>query len=1071
MCFGKTLALAPTVPPSFARHRALTLVLGLLTAAGPAAAQSAPTLDQFLCLRAAPTRQADRAQRFTPRKAVPLRDRLGAVQVDVKKPVGLCVPTDAPNVALFDAVTHLEDYTARPSRTRPAQPRVLAGTQRVANRFGTEDFDVKALNGLLVPTVAAFDGPAGALASLGEVDSFSCYGAARATGLRSRPASALPLPFDTALGTLQIDVRAPVQLCLPAEVDGQGPATSAHLPALACYRAKLTRTRPPQADPFPRQVSTTNRFGSERLTLNATLELCVPSAVSAVSASPTPTRTLGPTPTPTLTPPPDFSLRVNPSSVTVDIGESARFTATAVFKNGDTQDFTERVTWISSSEAAIAPNEGGDRGRIDTVDGGSSVISVLDELTGVSSTDTGESALLTVTATLERVELLPISATRGKGESIRLRATGHFAGGFTRDVASRLTYFSSDTRVANPTNGPVPDLQSRVVAVDAGTATISAIEPASGVTSTQSGDDVDLTILPPLERCAVLNTFGFRFLIGSEHQLTARGYYQDGFERNLTQQVIWTSTKPEVVEAPNRDGDRSRIIAVGPGEARIRAKDSVTGIACENETPVIVGEPTGIYLSYDTNIRGAGRPIRAGKTRRVYALELFMPGYFRKRITENVVFETSDPSILAAPNTPGDRGLLVGVGSGTAFVIARDPATGRTTQPIYFRVLEGLTRIKAQEWSLSRIVDVGNYIAVRPYGLFADGWALIDWEDVTVLSSNHAVASNPPPFFFFRGIAPGTATLTVIDNATGISSDTSGESLHVGVRGALERLRVIPSVPQTERVGVPVGFGAVAHYAGGVEELVTYGMQFSSSNPAVAVPRNDFWVRGAMNLIAGGTTVIHATDPVTGISSADSDESTQLTVVGPLERLVVSPSAVTRSLGRSFQFTAVGRDADGREINLTQHVEWMSSDQQVAVAPNDWTSRSRVDSVGLGTSTISALDPVEGLTSTATGDDATFTVAGVLQSLTIFADVTQIPVNGVTRLTATGHLVGGTTVNLTQEVEYLSSDPTVAKAENAPGDRSRILALKPGTTTISARNPDTGLQTAPGAGVTLTVVP
>lgn len=1060
------------MPPSSSRLFALTLALGLLVAAGSAAAQPAPTLDQFLCLRAAPTRRADPVQRFTPQKAVTLRDRVGEVKVDVKKPVGVCVPTDAPNVPVFDAVTHLESYAARLSRTRPTQAKPLAGTQRVTNRFGTEDFDVRALNGVLVPTVADFDPLPGEPASVGEVDHFSCYAAARASGLRSRPASAVPLPFETVLGTLLIDARAPVQLCLPAEVGGQGPASSAHLPALACYRAKLTRTKPPQADPFPRDVATTNRFGSERLTVNATLELCVPSLVSATSASPTPTRTLGPTPTPTLTPPPDFSLRVNPPSATVNIGESAHFTATAVFKNGDTQDFTERVKWMSSTEVALAPNATGDRGRIDAVDGGSSVISVLDEATGVSSNDTGENALLTVTATLERIELLPISATRGKGESIRLRATGHFAGGFTRDIAGRLTYLSSDTRIANPTNGPVPAYQSRVVAVSPGSATISAIEPVSGVTSTQSNDDVDLTILPPLERCAVLPVLGTRFEVGVEEQLTARGYYKDGFERNLTQQVIWTSNAPDVVEAPNRDGDRSRVIAVGPGEAYITATDAITGVKCESGTYITVGVPTGIYLSYDTNQRGGGRPIRAGKTRRVYALELFAPGYFRKRITEQVVFETSNPAVLAAPNTPGDRGLLVGVGSGTASVIARDPATGRTTQPLYFRVLDGLTKIRAQEYGdLSNIIDVGEYIGVRPYGLFADGWALIDYADVTVFSSNPAAVSNPPPYFVFRGIAPGSATLSIVDNATGISSDASGGSMQVGVRGALERITVVPVTPRKERVGVPVPFGAKAHYEGGVEELVTWRVEFSSTDPTVAVPANHPWMRGLIHPIAGGTTVIHATDPVTGISSADSGEGTQLSVVGPLERLVVSPSAVTRSLGRSFQFTAVGSDAEGREINLTQLVEWVSSNEQVAVAPNDLISRSRVDSVGLGTTTISAHDPVQGLASTATGDDATFTVEGVLQSLTIFADVTQVPVNGVAHITATGHLVGGTTVNLTQEVEYTSSDPSVAKAENAPGDRSRIVALKPGTAKISARNPGTGLETAPGAAVTLTVVP
>jgi hypothetical protein len=1046
------------------------LVLGLLAVAAPAAAQSAPALDQFLCLRAAPTRQADRALRFTPRKGVGLRDRLGDVQVDVKKPVALCVPTDAPDVPVSDAATHLEDYAARRTRTRPAQPRVLAGTHRVTNRFGAEDFDVKTLNGVLVPTAAAFDAPPDALSNLGAVDHFSCYGAGRATGLRSRPASVAPLPFETALGTLLIDVRAPVEVCLPAEIDGQSAGAAAHVPALACYRAKLARTKPPQADPFPRRVATVNRFGSEALTLNATLELCVPSAVTAAGTAPTPTRTFGPTPTPTLTPPPDFSLRVEPASVTVNVGESTRFTATAVFKNGDTQDFTERVKWISSTGVATAPNAAGDRGRIDTVDGGSTVVSALDEATGVSSNDTNESALLTVTATLERIELLPIEATRGKGESIRLRATGHFAGGFTRDIADRLDYFSSNTGIANPTNGPTQALRSRIVAVHVGTATISAVEPISGLTSTATDDDVAITVVPPLERCVILPIIGTRYEVGAEEQLTARGYYPGGFERNLTQQVVWTSSAPDVMEATNREGDRSRIIAVGGGQARISATDSITGRACEGEVWVAVGVPTGIYLTYDGPF-GSGRPFRAGKTRRVAAVELFNPGYFRKRITEQVVLETSNPAILAAPNTPGDRGLIVGVGSGTASVIARDPATGRSTQPLYFRVLDGLTRIRAQEYGdLTTNVGVGHFIPVRPYGLFADGWALLAWEDFTVVSSNPDVVSNPPPYSTFRGIAPGFATLHVIDNQTGISSEASGESLNVGVRGALERISVLPRRAPTERVGVPIAFGAKAHYVGGVSELATWFMSFSSSNPSVAVNGNDFWVRGQMIPLAGGTTVIDATDPETGISSADSGDGTTLTVLGPLQQLEITPSTATRSLGRSFSFTAIGRDAGGREMNLTQRVQWSSTNTAVAVARNVAANRSRIDSVGLGTTTIFATDPESGLTSSDTGDDATFVVDGVLASLTLSAEVTQVSVNGTTQLTATGHLDDGTTVNLTQEVEYTSSDPAVAKADNTPGDRSRIVGLKPGTVTISARNPGTGLQTAPGGRVTLTVV-
>jgi hypothetical protein len=1047
----------------------------LCCAAGTARAQGVPALDQFLCLRAAPTRHADRALKFTPRTHLGVRDRFtgGGVKLDVKKPAALCLPAAAPGATLHDAVTHLEWYAGRLSRTRPTQPKPVVGDQHVTNRFGADDLRVKTLTGLLVPTGASFDSQSSPPTTLGAVDHFTCWSAARTDGPRSRPASDAPLELATALGTLLVDVRAPAELCFPADTNGNEPTAPAHPDALACYTAKLTRTKPPQADPFPRDAATANHFGSEQLTANATLAFCVPSQASGVGASPTPAGTATPTPTPTTTPPPDFTLRVNPALQTVNVGESAHFTATAVFKNGDTVDFTERVAWRSGSNAAEAPNVTGDRGRIDAVDVGSAAVSVLDEATGVTSTDTGEDALLTVAGTLERIELLPTEATRGKGESIRLRATGHFAGGYTRDIAYRLTYASTNDAVAHPTNDPVQTNHSRIIAAGEGAATISATDPLSGLTSTQSGDDVALTVLPPLETCSIIDSpfYGWTFILGADHQFTARGYYQGDFERNLTQQAIWASDAPGVVEAPNRDGDRSRVITTGPGQAHITATDSVTGILCDNAATVTVGAPGQIYLVYDAR-PGSGRPIRAGKTRRVAARQYFPPTWISKNMTENMTFETGDPSVLVALNTPGDRGLLLGVGSGTTSVIAHDPVTGNTSQPLYFRVLDGLTRVIArQNHTRHTVVKVGDFVTLSPIGVFADGEGPLDFADLTITSSNPSVVGFYEPFHVLRGFTPGTATISVVDNATGISSDAFGDSLEVGVRGPLQSITVIHPATRT-RVGIPIGFGAVAHYVGGVSEIETTSFDFSSSDPSVAVvpSSNSFWDRSVANPIAGGTTVINATDPKTGISSADSGGGSTLTVVGPLQRLTVSPSTATRSLGRSFSFTATGRDADGREINLTQQVEWVSTDESVAVAPNDPTNRSRIDSVGLGTTTISAHDPVEGVTSTATGDDATLVVDGALASLTLAAEQTQIPVNGVTQLTATGHLVGGATVNLTQEVEYTSSDPTVAQADNPPGDRSRILALKPGTAVISARNPSTGIVTAPGGTVTLTVV-
>ena len=96
-------------------------------------------------------------------------------------------------------------------------------------------------------------------------------------------------------------------------------------------------------------------------------------------------------------------------------------------------------------------------------------------------------------------------------------------------------------------------------------------------------------------------------------------------------------------------------------------------------------------------------------------------------------------------------------------------------------------------------------------------------------------------------------------------------------------------------------------------------------------------------------------------------------------------------------------------------------------------------------------------------------MSGILGSITLSAETTALAAGEAVQLTATGHLVGGGDVNLTQEVEYASSTPGVAAEDNPPGDRSRIVGVAAGTAVISARDPGTGVVTTAAGGLTLTV--
>ncbi len=192
---------------------------------------------------------------------------------------------------------------------------------------------------------------------------------------------------------------------------------------------------------------------------------------------------------------------------------------------------------------------------------------------------------------------------------------------------------------------------------------------------------------------------------------------------------------------------------------------------------------------------------------------------------------------------------------------------------------------------------------------------------------------------------------------------------------------------------------------------------------------------------------------------------------GHLERITLAPKDARRSVGEAQQFTATGHYAGGATRNLTQRVDYVSSDPAVARAANAKGNRSRIEAVAPGTVTISAMDPKTGVRSDPNDGNATLTVLGALERITLAPLTSKRMVGQTQRLTATGHYAGGTTRNLTQHVDYRSSDPTVATVPNTAGDKSRIELNAPGTATISATDPKTGVSTSSDTTSTITALP
>jgi len=162
----------------------------------------------------------------------------------------------------------------------------------------------------------------------------------------------------------------------------------------------------------------------------------------------------------------------------------------------------------------------------------------------------------------------------------------------------------------------------------------------------------------------------------------------------------------------------------------------------------------------------------------------------------------------------------------------------------------------------------------------------------------------------------------------------------------------------------------LATYANGATKNYTQKVDWTSSDPTIASVSNVDGERGKVTGLAPGTIVLSARDPVTGLSSNDSGLNGEITVLGPLVSIDLAPTSATDAVGGQRFFTATGHFAGGTEQNITQKVDYSSSDGSVAQATNEAGKKSLVVAVGAGVATIRATDPASGVVS----NDATYTV-------------------------------------------------------------------------------------------------
>lgn len=182
----------------------------------------------------------------------------------------------------------------------------------------------------------------------------------------------------------------------------------------------------------------------------------------------------------------------------------------------------------------------------------------------------------------------------------------------------------------------------------------------------------------------------------------------------------------------------------------------------------------------------------------------------------------------------------------------------------------------------------------------------------------------------------------------------------------LAGLAIAPSaaVGVSVSLGASVQFTATGTYSDGSSADVTSEVTWGSSDPSAADFSSAAGGAGVLDPIAAGTTVISATHP-DGFAASVAVSVLPLPLyddpTDPVDSpLAISPENPTILIETTMQFAVSATLTDLSVVDYTGNVIWSSSDETVAtISPTGAAA-----ALALGTSTITATDPVTGYSDT-----------------------------------------------------------------------------------------------------------
>nr|WP_284048186.1 Ig-like domain-containing protein [Marinobacter sp. ATCH36] len=252
------------------------------------------------------------------------------------------------------------------------------------------------------------------------------------------------------------------------------------------------------------------------------------------------------------------------------------------------------------------------------------------------------------------------------------------------------------------------------------------------------------------------------------------------------------------------------------------------------------------------------------------------------------------------------------------------------------------------------------------------------------------------------------------------------------VENTIQEIKLSPSNSQIP-LYTDLTVSAQVIYLDGSSQDVSTSVSWTSSDADTAAFSDS--ISNLIESKAQGTVTITAS--LDGVSSA-----TTVTISSPeLLSLQLSKQSVELAVGETDSIQVEGTYKGDVVIDVTEDVQWTSANDGIATVSNSGSVK------GITTDSTEVTAELNGITST-----AKVTVGeAALSLITISAEDSSIFEGSLSRLTSSATYTDGSSKDVTDQVTWQSSAPSVASVSDVVPSKGLVSALSEGASTITAQ--------------------